>query len=248
MNVRRTQSLLNAEQMKAVIEKLRGGLIVSCQAPAGSPLDDAEIIAAFALTAEQQGAVGVRLNGAGHVVAARRRVTVPVIGLEKVVTPESEVYITPTFEVARRVAAGGAHVVALDATARPRPGGENVAELIRRVREGLRLPVMADVDGFDAGLRAADDGADIVATTLCGYTAETKGERLPAFDLLARLAARLRVPVVCEGGVSSPEEVRRAFECGAFAVVVGTAITGVGQLARKFVEAAPRVLPAADLR
>jgi N-acylglucosamine-6-phosphate 2-epimerase len=226
--------------MREVIERLRGGLIVSCQAPAGSPLDDAHIICAFALTAEQQGAAGVRLNGAAHVAQARRRVGVPIIGLEKVVTPGSDVYITPTFDVARRVAAGGADIVAVDATARPRLRGETAAELIRRVREELKRPVMADVDALDAGLRAADWGADIVATTLCGYTAESKGEKLPALDLVSQLAARLSLPVVCEGGVASPEDVRRAFDAGAFAVVVGTAITGVTQLAARFVAAARR--------
>jgi N-acylglucosamine-6-phosphate 2-epimerase len=226
--------------MREVIERLRGGLIISCQAPAGSPLDDAYIIGALALTAEQQGAAGVRLNGAGHVAEARRRVSVPVVGLEKVVTPGSDVYITPTFEVARRLAASGADVIALDATPRPRPHGETAAELIRRMKEELSCPVMADVDTFDAGLRAADWGADIVATTLCGYTAESKGERLPALDLVSRLAARLSVPVVSEGGVASPEDVRRAFDGGAFAVVVGTAITGVAQLAARFVAATRR--------
>lgn len=226
--------------MTEVIENLRGGLIVSCQAPAGSPLDDAYIISAMALAAEQQGAVGVRLNGAGHVAAARRRVSVPIIGLEKIVTPGSTVYITPTFEAAQRIAECGADIIALDATARPRPQGENLEELIGRVREELRRPVMADVDTVEAGLRAADFGADVVATTLCGYTAETEGARLPAFDLVARLAAQLSGPIVCEGGVSTPEDVRRAFDAGAFAVVVGTAITGVAQLARNFINAVPR--------
>jgi N-acylglucosamine-6-phosphate 2-epimerase len=226
--------------MREVIERLRGGLVVSCQAAAGSPLDDAYIIGAFALTAEQQGAAGVRLNGAGHVAEARRRVRVPIIGIEKVVTPGSDVYITPTFDVAGRVAASGADIVAVDATARPRPRGETAAELIRRVREELKRPVMADVDALDAGLRAADCGADIVATTLCGYTADSKGERLPALDLVSQLAARLSVPVVCEGGVASPADVRRAFDAGAFAVVVGTAVTGVAQLVARFVAAARR--------
>jgi N-acylglucosamine-6-phosphate 2-epimerase len=224
--------------MNEVIEKLRGGLIVSCQAPAGSPLDDAAIISALALTAELNGAVGVRLNGPAHIAAARRRLRVPIIGIEKVVTPPSDVYITPTAEVARRVAASGADIIALDATARPRPQGEVLSDLLRFVREELTRPVMADVDTFEAGLRAADEGVEIVATTLCGYTAESQGESLPALRLLERLAASLSVPVICEGGVASPADVRRAFDCGAFAVVVGTAITGVGQLVQNFVAAA----------
>ena len=221
------------------IAKLRGGLIVSCQAPEGSPLCDAGIISALALTAEQQGAVGVRLNGASHVAAAAPRLSVPIIGIEKVVVPGSEVYITPTFAEASRLAESGAGLIALDATRRARPNGERLEELMRRIRVELGRPIMADVATYDEGLYAADCGAEIVATTLCGYTAETRGATLPALDLVGRLAARLSSPIICEGGVSTPAELRRAFEAGAFAVVVGTAITGVGQLVRRFAAAAP---------
>lgn len=219
------------------IEKLRGGLIVSCQAPQGSPLDDPHIIAAFALTAEQNGAAGVRINSAAHVAATRARVGVPVIGIEKVVSEESEVYITPTFDTASLLADSGASIVAMDATRRRRPRGERLEDLIGRVRQELQRPVMADVATFDEGLYAADCGAELVATTLCGYTAESRGAQLPALELLERLAARLEVPVICEGGVGSPQQARRAFDGGAFAVVVGTAITGVGQLVESFVAA-----------
>jgi len=128
-------------------------------------------------------------------------------------------------------------VIALDATRRKRLKGETLESLIRRVRTELKKPVLADVATFDEGLYAAECGADLVATTLCGYTEESKGTPLPALDLLERLTAALRVPVICEGGVSSPGEVKAAFDCGAFAVVVGTAITGIGQLVEKFVAA-----------
>lgn len=223
--------------IEAGIEKLRGGLIVSCQAPNGSPLNDAHVIAALALTAEQNGAVGVRINSAEHIAATKSRVAVPVIGIEKVVSEESEVYITPILEVAKRLVASGANIIATDATRRQRPNGERLEDLIRQVQEELRRPVMADVATLDEGLHAADCGAKIIATTLCGYTAESHGAQLPAFDLLEKLAGRLDIPVICEGGVSSPEQVRQAFDCGAFAVVVGTAITGVGHLVQKFVAA-----------
>lgn len=219
------------------IEQLRGGLIVSCQAPTGSPLCDPHIMSAMALTAEQNGAAGVRINSAEHIVATKRKVHVPIIGIEKVVTDQSNVYITPTFAVARRIADSGADIIALDGTSRPRPEGERLKELIHRVHQELQLPVMADVATFDEGLQAAGFGAEIIATTLCGYTAESRGAQLPAFELLEQLAKRLNVPVICEGGVSSPDELRRAFDCGAFAVVVGTAITGVGYLTERFAAA-----------
>lgn len=221
--------------------QLQGGLIVSCQAPIGSPLDEPYIISALALTAEQHGAVGVRIKQPAQIAAVRARVRVPIIGLDKVEFAASPVYLTPTFEIARRVAASGADIVALDATRRQRPNGETLEGLIERVRTELQKPVLADVATFEEGLYAAECGADLVATTLCGYTEESKGARLPALALLERLAAALRVPVICEGGVNSPEEVKAAFACGAFAVVVGAAITGIGQLVEKFVTASGKL-------
>ncbi|MBS1812701.1 MAG: N-acetylmannosamine-6-phosphate 2-epimerase [Acidobacteria bacterium] len=223
------------------IEQLRGGLIVSCQAPTGAPLDDPFIISAMALTAEQQGAVGVRLNGPSHIAASRARIAIPILGIQKVVTPSSEVYITPTFDVAERVAKSGADIIAVDATRRPRPNDEKVERLIRQIREELQKPVMADIATVDEALFAADCGADIIATTLCGYTQETRAVPLPAFDLIEILTARLSLPVICEGGVASPADVQRVFQCGAFAVVVGTAITGITQLVKNFVAALPSV-------
>ncbi|MDX2033844.1 MAG: N-acetylmannosamine-6-phosphate 2-epimerase [Blastocatellia bacterium] len=217
------------------IEPLRGGLIVSCQAPAGSPLDDPYIISAMARTAELHGAAGVRIKSPSHIAATKLRVRVPIIGIDKVVTEGSDVYITPTFDVARQIAAAGAQILAIDATRRPRPGGETLDLLLPRIQTELQRPVMADVAQLDEGLFAADCGADLVATTLCGYTAETRGASLPALDLIERLARRLDLPVVCEGGVASPDDVKRAFDSGAFAVVVGAAITGISQLVARFV-------------
>jgi N-acylglucosamine-6-phosphate 2-epimerase len=223
--------------MNSDLEKLRGKLIVSCQAPVGSPLDDPYIISALALTAEQNGAAGVRINTPDHIAATKARVSVPIIGIEKVVTDGSDVYITPTFDAARRVSMSGASIIAIDGTWRPRPAGESLDHLIRRIQTELRKPLMADISTYDEGLYVADRGAEIIATTLCGHTAESKGATLPALDLLERLAARLSQPVICEGSVVSPDQVHRAFDCGAFAVVVGAAITSVGSLTRQFAAA-----------
>ena len=217
------------------LERLRGKLIVSCQAPFGSPLNEPAIISAMALTAEQEGAAGVRLNYLANIQAARQRISIPIIGIEKVVTDGFDVYITPTFSIAEQLAQSGADIIALDATRRPRPNGEIIEALIPRIRKNLQRPVMADIATFEEGLFAADCGADIVATTLCGYTAESQGASLPALNLLENLARRLPVPIICEGGVASPEDLRRAFDAGAFAVVVGTAITGINQLVQQFV-------------
>jgi N-acylglucosamine-6-phosphate 2-epimerase len=225
-----------------LVEKLRGGLIVSCQAPRDSPLDDPYIISSLALVAAHNGAAGVRINSSRHIAATKERVNVPIIGIEKVESDQSEVYITPTFDGASRIAASGAGIIALDATRRPRPKGEKVEKLIQKIRNDLQRPVMADIASFEEGVAAADMGADFIGTTLCGYTSETRRQTLPALALVEKLAIRLNLPVICEGGVTSPEQVRQAFDYGAFAVVVGAAITRVDQLVRRFVLASPQGL------
>ena len=219
------------------LEQLRGKLIVSCQAPFGSPLNEPFIISAMALTAEQEGAAGVRLNYPANIQAARERISIPIIGIEKVVTAGFDVYITPTFAIAENLVQSGSDIIALDATRRLRPHNEAIETLIPRIQKALQRPVMADIATYEEGLFAADCGADIVATTLCGYTAESQGTPLPALNLLENLAKKLSVPIICEGGVASPEDLRRAFDAGAFAVVVGTAITGINQLAQQFIRA-----------
>jgi N-acylglucosamine-6-phosphate 2-epimerase len=210
----------------SVIQSLQG-LVISCQAPVDSPLHEPRVIAAMALASVNQGAVGVRIDTPAHVEAVRQRVSGPIIGLWKQVIPGFEVYITPQFEAAQAIAQAGADVIAIDATLRDRPGGETVAELIQRIHTELGKPVMADVDSLEAAIAAVNTGADVVGTTLYGYTAQTQHLTPPGFDLLEQLVKRLNVPVICEGGIASAEMAKRAIELGAFSVVVGTAITGI---------------------
>jgi N-acylglucosamine-6-phosphate 2-epimerase len=219
--------------------KIQNGLIVSCQAPANSPLARAEIIVAFALTAEQNGAVGVRIDSPENIRAVKNVVTVPIIGIYKIVTAESDVYITPTFASAKQVAEAGADIIAIDATFRSRPNDENLADIVERIHKELNLPVMADVATFEEGLNAEKIGCDFIGTTLSGYTDETKHLSEPDFELVKKLS-KLSVPTICEGRLRKPANVAKAFECGAFAVVVGNAITGTDWLVREFVEATPK--------
>jgi N-acylglucosamine-6-phosphate 2-epimerase len=220
--------------------KIQNGLIVSCQAPADSPLCKPEIIAALAETAEQNGAVAVRIDSPKHIRAVKHAVKVPIFGIYKVIYDSSKVYITPTFKAAKEVAEAGADVIAIDATLRQRPEGESLTKIVLRIKEELNLPVMADVSTLEEGLNAVEAiGVDFVSTTLSGYTNATKHLIEPDFELVEKLAGRLDVPVICEGRLRSSDDVRRAFDCGAFAVVVGGAITGVDQLVQQFVSAMP---------
>ena len=152
----------------------------------------------------------------------------------------SDVYITPTLRSACEVVAAGAHVVAVDGTRRPRPDGTPADAFIRRLVRRLVVPVLADVDALDAGLRAREAGAAAVATTLAGYTEARSPPAAPDVELVAALAAALDCPVLAEGRYATPAQVAAAFAAGAFAVVVGTAITDPLALTRRFAAATPR--------
>ena len=211
-------------------QRLRGGLIVSVQAPEGSPMRHNDVIAAMAEASLNNGAVGVRLESPEHIGAVRRRCPEAlIIGLWKRNVPSSPVYITPGWQEIQAVWAAGADVVALDATERLRPDGQRLDDLIQRTRDQLGAPLMADVDSVANGLRAAQLGCDWVGTTLYGYTEATAHQAPPAWELLPELRQHLPAAtlLICEGGIASPQQARQALDGGADAVVVGTAITGV---------------------
>ncbi|MFH8729040.1 N-acetylmannosamine-6-phosphate 2-epimerase [Streptomyces termitum] len=207
-----------------VVERLRGTLIVSCQAYPGEPMRDPDTMRRVALAARDGGAAGIRAQGLDDLRAVRGALDLPLIGLWKDGT--EGVYITPTARHALAVLDAGADVVALDATGRPRPDGRPLAASIDAVRAAGGL-VMADVSTYEEGVRAAALGAHLVGTTLSGYTPATYDRKAagPDLDLVARLAGTLDVPVVAEGRIHTPAQAAEALERGAHAVVVGTAIT-----------------------
>ncbi len=217
---------------------LRRGLIVSCQARPDNPLHGPAFMAAMARAASDAGALGLRMNGPADIRAARAVTGLPIIGLYKRAYDGSPVSITPTFAEAEAVAAAGAAVIALDATGRPRPGGVTLEELVASIHGELGLPVLADASGIEDGLAAEGAGADAVATTLSGYVDPgAPPPEDPDMELVAALAARVRVPVIAEGRIKTPAQAREALDRGAFAVVVGTAITNPREIARGFVRA-----------
>ena len=209
---------------------LRNGLIVSVQAPEGSPMRHPDVIAAMADASLRNGALGVRLESPEHVAAVRERCPKAlIIGLWKRSWPDSSVYITPRWHEVKAIWGAGADVVALDATDRFRPQAEELESLVKRAKDELGAPLMADVDSVENGLRAASLGCDWVGTTLFGYTESTRDSRPPGLHLLKPLRAQLppETMLICEGGIASPQTARDAISEGADAVVVGTAITGV---------------------
>lgn len=221
--------------MSDVVERMRGGLIVSCQAYPGEPMRDTDTMTRVAQAAAVGGAAGIRAQGLADVRGIRAAVRLPLIGLWK--TGDHDVMITPTLDHALDVAHAGADVVALDATGRPRPDGRTLAATVHAIHERTAALVLADVSTYDEGVAAAEAGADLVATTLAGYTDYSVGASEPDLDLVARLASSLAVPVVAEGRIRTPAQTADALAAGAHAVVVGTAITHPTTLTRWFVDA-----------
>lgn len=216
-----------------LFDRIRGGLIVSVQARAGSALDDPHVLAAMARAAQDNGAVGVRIQGVANLQAVRRRVDVPIVGIIKREYEGYEPYITPTLREVREILECGAEIVAFDATERPRPEGVSVAQIVAAIQGGGAL-AMADCATEADAVCAQAAGADILATTLCGYTKETRGAQLPALDLVRSLSNLERF-VICEGGIHAPEQGAAAIAAGAGAIVVGTAITNTGWLTAEYV-------------
>lgn len=219
------------------LARLAGGIIVSCQAGPADPLHGPTFMAAMARAAAAGGAVAIRADGPDDIVAIGAVVELPIIGIWKVALPGLGVRITPAVEHARAVAAAGASIIALDATDRARSDGMAVAELIARVRAETGLPVMADVSTIGEALRAEQAGADLIATTLAGYTDGAPMSAGPDLELVARLAPLLHVPMIAEGRISTPDEAAQAIANGAFAVVVGHAITRPEWITARFVRA-----------
>ncbi|HET7783032.1 N-acetylmannosamine-6-phosphate 2-epimerase [Pseudarthrobacter sp. CC4] len=218
------------------LEALRGHLIVSCQAYPGEPMRDPRTTGQVAASAVIGGAGAVRVQGLADVQHTRSAVEVPVIGLWK--DGHDGVFITPTLRHALAVANAGAHVVAIDGTRRSRPDGLTLAQTVAGIHAESHALVMADCGSFDDAAAAVEAGADLVGTTLSGYTGERPKTSGPDLDLLRHIAgADFGVPVLAEGRIHTPAQARQALDAGAFAVVVGTAITHPATIAGWFAEA-----------
>lgn len=218
-----------------VLTGIQNRLVVSVQAYPGEAMRRPDTMNRVAQAAVAGGAAAIRCQGLDDIELIAATVDVPVIGLWK--DGHDGVFITPTLDHARAVIAAGADVVAIDGTRRERRDGLTLVETIADLHQGSDVIVMADCGSLDDGLAAADAGADLVGTTLAGYTGERTRTDGPDLKLIEDLAHRLCVPVVAEGRIHTPTQARAALNCGAFAVVVGTAITHPTTITSWFVEA-----------
>lgn len=220
-----------------MLEKLKGRLIVSCQALPDEPLHSSQIMARMAVAAKEGGAAGIRAQSREDILEIEKAVDLPVIGIVKRKYPDSDIYITPTEKEIRELLETRCEIIAIDATARKRPGDEKTADLVRLIHENGRL-AMADCSTFEECEQAEKDGFDILSTTLCGYTPYSEVIDGPNYGLLKKCVEELHTPVIAEGKIHSPEQLKRVFaECGVYSAVVGGAITRPQEITARFVNA-----------
>ena len=230
---------------QSILLKLKGGLIVSCQAEGDEPLNSPQILAALSRAAVLGGAVGIRAERPENIIEIKKTVDVPIIGIYKKKYPDSEVYITPTLKEALEVLEAGSDIIALDATHRSRPYKEKLDQIIAELRSRKDVLLMADVSTLEEGISAAELGFDLIGTTLSGYTEYTlfkAAHNKPDFELLSDMVNHFgdRVPIIAEGRIWTPEDAVEALQRGAFAVVVGTAITRPTVITRNISDAMQR--------
>ncbi|ETT49550.1 MULTISPECIES: N-acetylmannosamine-6-phosphate 2-epimerase [Paenibacillus] len=215
------------------------GLIVSCQALEHEPLHGGDTMAKMARAAVQSGAIGIRTNGVPDIVAIKKEVNVPVIGLIKREIPGSAIFITPTLDEVKAIVSAKAEIIALDVTNR-----EERLESVKPLIEYAHLRgvlVMADISTFEEGLAAEKLGVDFIGTTLSGYTPYSTQQEGPDLVLIQQLSGSVNIPVVAEGRIWTPEDAAKAKNAGASYVVVGSAITRPQLITSRYVKAVSNV-------
>lgn len=207
-----------------ILSEVKGRLIVSCQALPDEPLHSAFIMGRMARAAKEGGAAAIRAQGVEDIREIRRVTGLPVIGLLKRNYPDSEIYITATMQEVEELLTTDCAMIALDMTDRKRPGGEQPAAMVERIHAAGRL-VLADISTYEEGIQAVALGADAVSTTLSGYTPYSPQLTGPDIRLVSQLAAKLTVPVFAEGRINTPADITQVMGAGAYAPIVGSAIT-----------------------
>ncbi|WP_029853842.1 N-acetylmannosamine-6-phosphate 2-epimerase [Vibrio parahaemolyticus] len=226
--------------MNSMLNKVKGGLIVSCQALTDEPLHSEFIMSRLALAAKQGGAVGIRANTQKDIKAIKEVVDLPVVGIIKRDYDDSRVYITPTISDVMELLSAHPEMIALDATFEERPNGETLSSIVSYIKTHYPdTEIMADIATLEQAIEAEKLGFDCVSTTLRGYTEDTQGMRNDDhnFKFVRLLIQTLAIPVIAEGNIDTPEKAAACLDYGCHAVVVGGAITRPKQITEKFVKA-----------
>lgn len=220
----------------SMLDQIKGKLIVSCQALPEEPLHSSFIMGRMAVAAKQGGAAGIRAQSKEDILEIERVCDLPVIGIVKRNYPDSEIYITPTMKEIEELLETNCEMIALDATLRKRPNDEKVEDLVAAIHKAGRL-AMADCSTLEECIAAEKAGFDVVSTTLCGYTPYSKNIDGPNFPLMKEVMKEVKVPLIAEGKINTPEDLRAAMDLGVHAAVVGGAITRPQQITTRFVAA-----------
>lgn len=221
-----------------VLDQIRGGLIVSCQALEDEPLHSSFIMGRMAYAAYLGGAVGIRANSVEDIQEIKKNVSLPIIGIIKHDYENCQVRITPTMKEVDALVKEGVSIIATDATSRIRPDGSTVSEFFKKVRKKYPDQLfMADCSNYEDAVRAEELGFDFIGTTLNGYTDDTSHIKPPNFDLIRKLVETLHTTIIAEGGIFSPEQLRTAMDQGVHACVVGSAITRPMIITQHYVDA-----------
>ncbi len=222
-----------------MINFLKNKVIVSSQAMPDEPLYKEECMIAMMQSVINGGAEVLRVAGARDVKNAKK-LGVKVIGLTKPDgLPENWkeiVYITPTLKEVNELIDAGADVIAFDGTSRPRPNNCTLEEIIKRIHSAGKL-AMADIATLQEAINCSKLGADLISTTLSGYTQESLSDSSdPDYQLLKSIKLnKVQTPVILEGRIWEPQQVKKAFEYGAHCVVIGSAITRPQLITKRFI-------------
>ena len=223
--------------MDEKIKKISHQLIVSCQALEHEPLHSSFIMGRMALAAQEGGAKGIRANSVVDIKEIQKVVDLPIIGIIKRDYEDSDVFITATMKEIDELMSVKPEIIALDATSNIRPNGQTLAELFAQIK--AKYPeqlLMADCSTYEEAVYADELGFDFIGTTLVGYTKQSKGAKIEAndFELIRKILAKVKHPVIAEGNIDTPEKFKRVLELGCYSVVVGSIITRPQLITKRF--------------
>ena len=218
-----------------MLDKVKGELIISCQALEGEPLHSPMIMGRMAIAAKQAGAKGIRAQGVADILEIQKVTGLPVIGIIKKDYDDSEVFITATKVEVQALIDTGCEMIALDATKRERPNGEKLEDLVKMIQDA-GVESMADISTLEEAKTAEKLGFSCISTTLAGYTSYSKNVDGPDFDLIQNILEEVKIPLIAEGKIHYPSDLRKVMDMGVYSAVVGGAITRPQEIAQRFLK------------